>query len=272
MGLSSTDFEPWLPRWGLTPDGEGFATGYSGNRLLPVLRRGEPAMLKVSDHEEERRGAALLEWWDGEGAVRVLARGEGATLLERAMGARSLAAMARAGQDDEASRILCAAADRLHVERARPRPAELIPLRRWLRALFPAAGQGGAIAEAAATAERLLEFDEEPRVLHGDLHHENVLDGGARGWLAIDPKGIFGPRGYDYANILCNPDAETALAPGRLERQAAVLAQAARLPLTRVLQWGLVHAAISGVWCARDGFDERPAMEIAGMVHALLNV
>lgn len=31
--------------------------------------------------------------------------------------------------------------------------------------------------------------------LHGDLHHGNVLDFGASGWLAIDPKGLKGERG-----------------------------------------------------------------------------
>jgi aminoglycoside/hydroxyurea antibiotic resistance kinase len=42
-------------------------------------------------------------------------------------------------------------------------------------------------------------------VLHGDLHHGNVLDFGLRGWLAIDPKGLLGERGFDFANIFTNP-------------------------------------------------------------------
>lgn len=271
MGLSSTDFEPWLARWGLTPDGAPFATGYAGNRLLPVRHGGAPAMLKLSRHEEDRRGAAVMAWWAGTGAARVLAWDGEALLMERIDGPRSLAGMARSGEDEAASRVLCAVGDRLHARRTSPPPAGLVPLRTWLRALFAASELGGAVAAAALTAERLLELDEEPAVLHGDLHHANVLDGEGRGWLAIDPKGIVGPRGYDYANILCNPDPATALSSGRLERQAAVVAEAARLPITRVLEWLLVHAAIAGVWCARDGFDERPAMEIAGMAQALLN-
>ncbi|MGL1446712.1 aminoglycoside phosphotransferase family protein, partial [Vibrio parahaemolyticus] len=48
-----------------------------------------------------------MEWWDGEGAARVLARDATALLLERATGTASLADMARSGQDDEACRILC---------------------------------------------------------------------------------------------------------------------------------------------------------------------
>jgi streptomycin 6-kinase len=49
----------------------------------------------------------------------------------------------------------------------------------------------------------------EPRavgVLHGGLHHEDVLDFGARGWLAIDPKRLVGKRGFDFANLLINPE------------------------------------------------------------------
>jgi hypothetical protein len=42
--------------------------------------------------------------------------------------------------------------------------------------------------------------------LHGDIHHDNILDFGRRGWLAIDPKRLFGERGFDYANLFCNPD------------------------------------------------------------------
>lgn len=270
MARSSTDFGPWLARWSLMPDGEPFSTPYAGNRLLPVRRGAERAMLKLSRHEEEQRAAAVMAWWGGDGAARLLAHRGEATLLERIEGRRSLEAMARSGEDDAASRILCAVADRLHAERPAPRPPGLIPLRRWLRALPAAAGEGGLVAEAAALARRLLDLDEEPCVLHGDLHHGNVLDGGERGWLAIDPKGIEGPRGYDYANILCNPDAPTALARGRLDRQASVVAEAARLPRGRLLEWVFTHATIAGVWCAQDGFDAAPAMEIAGMARAAL--
>lgn len=268
----STEFEPWLARWGLEADGSGFTTGYAGNRLLPVTQGSAPAMLKLSRHPEERRGAEVMRWWDGEGAARVLAQEGEATLLERVIGPRDLAAMARSGEDDAASRILCAVADRLHMERPAARPTSLVPLKVWLRALPAAAAEGGVVAVASSMAGRLLDEDREPCVLHGDLHHGNVLDGGPRGWLAIDPKGVFGPRGYDYANILCNPDAETALAQGRLERQVQVVADAARLERRRLLEWLLVHASIAGVWCRRDGFDAGPAVRLAAMAQAMLKV
>src|ERR1700722_6700576 len=99
-------FQPWLRRWNLTPDGPDFTTKY-GSRLMPVLKDGAPAMLKIASHDEERNGARLMAWYAGQGTARVLEIEHEALLLERLTGNRSLAEMARSGQDDEATRILC---------------------------------------------------------------------------------------------------------------------------------------------------------------------
>ena len=263
---------PWLARWALELDGEPFVTGYSKSLLAPVRRGGIPAMLKIATDADERRGALQMVWWTGEGAAPVLAHDREALLMVRLAGPRSLADMAREGRDDEATRTLCAVADRLHALRRGGPPAGLIPLRRWFRALAPAAAaQGGVLAGALATAETLFAEPQGWCVLHGDLHHANVLDGGELGWLAIDPKGLFGERAYDYANILCNPDGPTAIAPGRLAAQAAVIAEAARLPLKRVLAWTHAHAGVSAAWCIKDGFDPTAALAIAEIAGAELS-
>ena len=157
------------------------------------------------------------------------------------------------GDDDEASRILCAVAGRLHAPRRGP-PPELVPLSRWFEALAPAArSHGGLLAEADAAARALLADPRDPVVLHGDIHHGNVLDAGARGWLAIDPKGLLGERTFDFVNILRNPDAATALAPGRFDRQVEVLTAAAALDRQRLLKWTLAFAGLSASWHLADG-------------------
>lgn len=240
-----------LARWDLVPDGEPIETPSS--LLLAVRHNGQPAMLKIAREEEERRGGTVMAWWDGDGAVRVLARHGDALLLERVTGSQSLAAMAAAGQDDEASRILCAVAGRLHAPRSAPLP-ELVPLARWFDALEPTARtHGGLLADADATARALLAEPRDVVVLHGDIHHGNVLDGGERGWLAIDPKGLSGERTFDFVNILRNPDGVVALAPGRLEHQAEVLAAAASVDRRRLLDWTLAFAGLSAAWHIIDG-------------------
>jgi streptomycin 6-kinase len=257
---------PWLSLWRLTPDGAALTTRF-GSRLTPVRTAdGAAAMLKIAGHEEEARGAALMVWWAGDGAARVLAREGDAILLERLSGPRSLAAMALAGEDDAATTILCACAARLHGARSDPPPASLVPLAVWFSGLFKAAAsEGGLFAEAAPAARRLLAEPREPVVLHGDLHHDNVLDGGARGWLAIDPKGLIGERGFEFANLFRNPTAELALTPGRMRRQAEIVARAARLERARLLQWIFVYAVLGAAWSLGAGQDPGPGLAIARM-------
>ena len=257
-------FERHLALWQLTPDGDPIGT--RGSRLLPVRRRdGSAAMLKIAE-EEEARGAALMIWWAGDGAARVLAHDSNALLLERALGGAALVEMAHGGQDDEASRILCSVAARLHAPRPTSPPA-LVPLPIWFQELEPAAAaHGGILVEAAAAARALLADPQELCVLHGDIHHANILDFGTRGWLAIDPKGLLGERGFDFANIFCNPDAPVATAPGRLARQVDVVTSAASLEPGRLLKWLLAYAGLSAAWSLGEG--ERPDLALAVAVQA----
>ena len=263
-------FKPWIETWNLTPDGDGFAS--LAGHLLPVRHAGAAAMLKVTHEPEEIAGGALMAWWGGDGAARVLARDGEALLLERALGPDRLSDMARNGRDDEACRILCAAGARLHAPRPRPAPENLVPLERWFRQLWPTAeAQGGVFLKSAVVARALLDAPQEVGVLHGDLHHGNVLDFGDRGWLAIDPKGLLGDRGYDHANMICNPDVETATAPGTLARRVAVIAQAADLEPRRVLSWVLAYCGLSASWTLSDGDDPWRALAIGEIAAAQLS-
>src|SRR5215831_17543704 len=261
-------FIEYLGRWGLTPDGHPILSRNS--HLLPVRWRGATAMLKVALEAEEEVGGALMEWWGGEGAARVLAIERNAILLERAQGKASLADFARHGRDDEASRIICAVVTKLHAPRTEP-PPYLVPLQRWFRELKPAAAaHGGILAASAATSLELLAAHREVVALHGDIHHGNILDFGERGWLAIDPKGLVGERGFDYANLFCNPDPETAVEPERFSRRVDVVATAAVLDHRRLLQWILAWAGLSASWHLEDGSVPDTALAVAQMALAKL--
>lgn len=263
-------FTPYLSLWALVPDGTAVVTPSS--RLLPVRWRGKAAMLKVALHEEEERGGGLMVWWDGVGAARVYAHRGPGVLLERADDPDRLAVMAGSGRDDEASRIICGVAAALHTPRPQPAPASLVPLEVWFRALEPAAARHGGVLHASqAAADELLASPQEVGPLHGDLHHGNVLSFGERGWLAIDPKGLLGERGYDFANLFCNPDAATAGASGRLARQLGVVADAARLDPARLLRWVLAYSGLSAAWTLEDGGDAGAALTVAGIAQALMS-
>jgi streptomycin 6-kinase len=243
-------FDEYLARWALMPDGDPIVTPFS--RLLPVRQRGAPAILKIALAAEEKLGGRLMVWWGGQGAARVLAQDDEALLLERATGFHSLSHFARHGHDDEATRILCAAIARLHAVK-KPQPTDLIPLETWFADLWPAAEKhGGILTRCADAANELLAAPRDIVMLHGDIHHDNVLDFGVRGWLAIDPKGLIGERGFDYANIFCNPDYATATAPERLVRRVTIVTEESGIERTRLLKWILAWAGLSAAWFMND--------------------
>ena len=244
-------FTDYITRWNLTPDGDPIVTHSS--RLLPVQHHGTPAMLKVATEAEEKRGSLLMSWWIGKGAARVLAQDSDALLLERAMGDRSLAEYTRTGRDDEATRILCAAIATLHAHDAEP-PPYLVALTPWFSDLWPAAEtHGGILARSADTVRELLAHPRDVVVLHGDIHHDNILDFGERGWLAIDPKGLLGERGFDYANLFCNPETDIEVtAPDRFRRRLAIVTEASGIKRERLLQWILAWTGLSAAWWLSD--------------------
>jgi streptomycin 6-kinase len=136
----------------------------------------------------------------------------------------------------------------------------------WFRALAPAAKKyGGVLPASLAAAQVLLAAPNDERPLHGDLHHDNVLDFGARGWLAIDPKGLIGERGFDYANMVCNPNIAVAGAEGALMRRSRIIVRKAGLDLERHLRWVLAYAGLSAAWTLDAGGDASAALTIAAL-------
>jgi streptomycin 6-kinase len=274
------DFADHLERWKLVPDGDPISTRVC--KLLPVRRGGEAAMLKLAFEEEEQRGPEVLKYWGGEGAARVLDHEGHAVLLERVQGTRSLAEMAWSGQDDDATRIICGVAAKLHAPRRASLP-DLIPLETWFAALGPQAqNYGGVLVYADAVARELFAAPQDVTTLHGDLHHDNVLDGGVRSWLAIDPKRLWGERGFDFANVLRNPDISEpnplravqperiATAPDRFTRQISVISDAAGIERERLLKWVLAYCGLSAAWILEDGDEPELDLALAGLAAAKL--
>jgi streptomycin 6-kinase len=269
IAYPSEVFGSYIERWALEPEGEPIITRSS--HLLPVRWRGRPAMLKIARDAEERAGARLMRWWGGCGAAGVYAEADDAILLERAESRCSLFHMAMTGSDDLATRTICRTVAILHLPRPMHLP-ELVPLAKWFEALAPAARAHGGIFEASSSAARFLFADPRPSaVLHGDIHHGNILHFGERGWLAIDPKGLLGEPGYDYANLFCNPELAVVTTPGRLQKQLAVVVQESQLEPRRILHWVLAYAGLSAAWFLNSGESPQSNLMVAAIAASELN-
>jgi streptomycin 6-kinase len=215
---------------------------------------GQPAALKLirPGQGEEAQGIAYLRALHGKGAVQVLAQDGNAVLMEWCDGP-SLGDLVRGAQDEDATEILCDVIQTLYA--ASPDPAALEPLSQRFAPLTDA-GLDGDLAAAAKIACALLDTAPKPQLLHGDLHHDNILHS-ARGWLAIDPKGVWGDPAYEPANAFRNPDgaADLIFRPDRIAHLADRFSHRLRLPRDRLLGWAAAHCALSTFWSREDGLD-----------------
>jgi streptomycin 6-kinase len=232
-----------LRGWGAEPTGETWDTPSSA--LAAGVRDGVPVIVKVARVEEERRGGRLMAWWSRHGGLPLLEHDADAVLLRRATGMRDLTAWARTGRDDEATEVLVDTALALHAMPAPPAPVGLVPLRTWFRDLVDRPQPDWLLDRAASLARDLLAEPGPEVVLHGDMHHGNVLDLGDR-WAAIDPKGLLGHPAFDLANLFCNPAAEVAVA--RLDARLDLVAGRAGLDRALLASWVAAWCGLSLTW------------------------
>ncbi len=110
-------------------------------------------------------------------------------------------------------------------------------------------------------------------LLHGDLHHWNVLSAQREPWLAIDPKGVVGEPAYETAAWLRNPVGMLLNRdrPGEvLERRVSILSDELGFDRERIRKWGAVHGVLSAWWTYEDhGHPGEEALEVARLLAAL---
>ena len=257
----------YLKLWNCEPDGEMVFT--ESSLLWPAKRAEEKLMLKVADPEDdEAKAFEMLQLYQGRGAVKLIESHDNAQLLERISdeGCPALEAMALSGQDDEATGIICDVIAQLHAATtAQDAPVSLIPFRQRSDDLRRHTCEGRASAEDRRIFQFACDLCDDliaetagcGMPLHGDIHHCNILRSARRGWLAIDPKGILGPRVYEYANTLCNPSRCTdfVATPNRMDRQASIISERAGLNKNLLVQFVFLHAMQCAAW-SLDNPDE----------------
>ena len=249
-------------RWDLSL-GEPFLLSY--NYVCAATRAdGTPAVLKIGvPNREILSEMTALRLFAGEGACRLLeADDENYTyLLERLYPGDMLVTL----PDDEArTHIACEVMTRLW----RPAPPELpfIPLTSWfgeLDKLRPAYGGGTGpfprwlVERVEALLPDFLYPSNPQMLIHGDFHHFNILSAARSelGWLAIDPKGVVCPVGYEVGPLLINPWDDLLKIDDVLaitERRLAILSEHLRLPRAELRDWGLCHCLLSAWWDTDD--------------------
>lgn len=232
-------------------------TNLTYNYVLQGFQGDNPIILKLGlDNEGLKQEAFALKCFAGCGAVKVLAEDEGMLLLERAVPGTSLKDYFP-NREHESIEIACNVMKKLHQANI-PSVHNFPHVKDWLTALdkdwsIP----NEHLQKARMLRDQLLQTSEADVLLHGDLHHDNILQNGEN-WLVIDPKGVIGESAYEVAAFIRNPIPELlyqADAPNIILNRITRFAELLELPSQRILNWCFVQAVLAWVWALEDGCD-----------------
>jgi len=245
--------------------------GLSYNYVAPAVRAdGTEVVIKLGVPDGGLTDEmTALRLWGGHGIAQLLDcdPDQGIMLLERLKPGTPLATIE---DDEQATRIFAQVARQLWI----PAPAvhNFDTPNTWaegmkrLRKRFDG-GAGPLPAKIVGAAEllfsELLGSQADPVLLHGDLHHWNILSAEAcpersrmgQPWLAIDPKGIVGEPCYEVGAWLRNPVGRlfNQSNPSRLfARRVAILAEELTFDRQRIISWGVAQAVLSAWWSIED--------------------
>ena len=225
-------------------------------------RRGQQVVVKISppfDNTEILSEAKFLATLNGEGAIKLIAedRDRRAILLERAIPGANLVEL----YDENEMDAIGPAINVLRKITTEP-PGDLthtIDLDDWFDGLtrydeteFPAS-----YAERALEVYADLSRQTKKQYLHGDFHPGNIVSATREPFLAIDPKGIIGPIGYDIAVFLNNfhwwqEDSKDIRA--RLSNAVDKFSVAFEISSQELRRWAFAQMVLGAWWT----FDEMP--------------
>jgi streptomycin 6-kinase len=247
--------------------------------VLSGLQGDNPIILKLGlDSESLKREAFALKCFADCGVVKVLAEDDCMLLLERVVPGISLQRYFP-NQEQESIEIACGVMKKLHQANI-PKNHNFPHIKDWLMVLdkdwsIPDAN----LQKARKIRDQLLKTASANVLLHGDLHHDNILQSGddeaglslgEGGWMVIDPKGVIGELAYEVAAFIRNPPSllrsygvlspmpELLSADNAVEmiqNRIAMFANLLELTPERILDWCFVGSVLSWSWNIQDNLD-----------------
>lgn len=232
-------------------------TNLTYNYVLSGFHGDKPIILKLGlDNAGLKQEAFALRCFVGCGAVKVISENNGMLLLERAVPGTSLKNYFL-DQEMKSIEITCSIIKKLHQANI-PKSDNLPHIKDWLSALDNDLNiPHEYLAKARRLRDTLLKTSVPDVFLHGDLHHDNILQNG-NDWVVIDPKGIIGEAAYEVAAFIRNPMPELLSvnnAEEIIQNRISTFSNLLDIKSARILDWCFVQAVLAWTWSREDGCD-----------------
>lgn len=122
------------------------------------------------------------------------------------------------------------------------------------------------LTSAISKRDQLLSSMKNVKLLHGDLHLDNILENKGE-WVCIDPKGVWGEPEFEIAafDIFAPSEIETISTDVLLYR----INKLAKLTLVcsdRLKDWFFIRLVLSAIWSIEDKGDPSIALKLASLL------
>jgi streptomycin 6-kinase len=221
------------------------AQGYQDARPI-VLKLGLDSMALAKE-------AKCLKAFSNHAGADFLDSDEHMILMQRAVPGTTLKEYFPA-QEKEAIKILCSVIKKLHSSGI-PDNHNYFSLENLLQTLDQRLDIPDCIlSKARNLRDSLLSSTHKKVLLHGDLHHDNILKNNDE-WLVIDPKGFIGDPAFEPTAFLCNPTPELLYeknSKGIIFERIKLCAKILGVSEQRIQDWLYVKTALCWAWSLED--------------------
>ena len=231
----------------------------SYNYVLSGFQGNNPIILKLGlDTDSLKQEACALNFFAGHGAAKVISEEKGLLLLQRAIPGVSLKSH-YSSKENETINIACNAMKQLHQAKLPPASHHLFPhIKDWLTILnLDWAIPADYLQKARQLRDKLLQNSTQDILLHGDLHHDNILKNNDD-WIVIDPKGVIGPSIFETWAFVID-----------IEKDTQFIANFFDFNLQDVRDWYFIHLILATCWNLEDNIDDNLFLGLAQKAYPL---
>lgn len=248
--------------WDLKTDGD--FSNLTFNFVAPVISAEfGKAVLKLGPHIKGRaKEASALRAYNGDSAARVLKYDSqlGALLIERLEPGLSLGSERLS--EDEGLAIASRLIQRLTHSGSTAVQNDFTHISIWglgfEKYLRENPDQTRLRREDVIRADQifksLVKTSKNEVLLHGDLHHANILRT-ANSWKAIDPKGVWGDPAFEVGAFIRNPMPELSTRPDLksvLANRISSFSTSLKIDKKRIWGWAYSQAVLAAIWSLNE--------------------
>jgi len=144
-------------------------------------------------------------------------------------------------------------------------------IREWLSAIDQANSDKLPMAllnKAIQLKNNLLTTSKNELLLHGDLHHDNILNNGNE-WIIIDPKGVVGEAEFEIAafDFIHSTELKNSDLRNLFNTRIQLISEKSNLDFQRIKDWVFVRLILSASWSMEDKSDPSWAIHLAGLLY-----